>query len=140
MEGAIPLNLRFNLSLYDSSVKGVPGPNNFIDQQPRGTGNLGADYRFRGTPWSVGGNIAYTPAYDTQLTEFQSQTLGAKRVLEAYALYNVSAQTRLRLSLANLAPRDSVSSSTIIAGNEQQTVQNSGRTDLSAGLRLEMKL
>jgi outer membrane receptor for ferrienterochelin and colicins len=140
VDGAIPLNMRFNLSLYDSSVKGVPGPNNTIDQQPRATGNLGADYRFRGTPWSVGGNIAYTPAYDTQLTEFQSQSLGSKRVLEAYALYNFNAQTRLRLSFANIAPRDSVSSSTIVAGNESQTVQSFGRTDMSAGLRLEIKL
>jgi outer membrane receptor for ferrienterochelin and colicins len=140
IEGAAALNIRFNLSLYDSSVNGVPGPNNTIDQQPRATGNLGADYRLRGSPWSIGGNLAYTPAYDTQLTEFESQTPGSKRVLEAYALYSINSNARLRVALANIAPRDSISSSTIVEAGQSQTTQSIGRTDLSASVRLELKL
>jgi iron complex outermembrane receptor protein len=140
MDDVPPVNLRFNLSVYDSNVNGVPGPNNRIDQQPRATGNFGADYRFKGTAWTLGGNLSYTPAYPTQLTEVQSQSLGAKRVLEAFALWTLNPSTRVRFTLANIAPRDSVSSSTIVDGNTRQTIDSIGRTDMSASVRLEMKL
>ncbi|MGL4573619.1 MAG: TonB-dependent receptor plug domain-containing protein [Burkholderiaceae bacterium] len=140
MDDVPPVNLRFNLSLYDSNVESVPGPNNRIDQQPRATGNFGADYRFKGTPFTLGGNISYTPQYPTQLTELQSQSVGAKRVLEAFLLWTANPNTRVRFTLANIAPRDSESSSTIIDGNTRQTTDSFGRTDMSASVRLEMKL
>lgn len=136
----LPLDLRMNLSLYRSRVESVPGPDNRIDQQPHAVGNLGADYRFRGTPWTVGGSLGLTPGYRTQLTEFQSQELGLRRVLDAYVLWQIDAGTRLRLSLANLVPIDSVSTVSVLQGSQLQTVNTVGRTDLNATLRLEMKL
>ena len=138
--GWLPLDLRMNLSLYRSRVESVPGPDNRIDQQPHAVGNLGADYRFRGTPWTVGGSLGLTPGYRTQLTEFQSQELGLRRVLDAYVLWQIDAGTRLRLSLANLVPIDSVSTVSVLQGAQLQTVNTVGRTDLNATLRLEMKL
>ena len=136
----LPLDLRMNLSLYRSRVESVPGPDNRIDQQPHAVGNLGADYRFRGTPWTVGGSLGLTPGYRTQLTEFQSQELGLRRVLDAYALWQIDAGTRLRLSLANLVPIDSLSTVSVLQGSQLQTVNTVSRTDLNATLRLEMKL
>lgn len=136
----LPLDLRMNLSLYRSRVESVPGPDNRIDQQPHAVGNLGADYRFRGTPWTVGGSLGLTPGYRTQLTEFQSQELGLRRVLDAYVLWQIDAGTRLRLSLANLVPIDSVGTVSVLQGSQLQTVNTVGRTDLNATLRLEMKL
>ena len=138
--GWLPLDLRMNLSLYRSRVESVPGPANRIDQQPHAVGNLGADYRFRGTPWTVGGSLGLTPGYRTQLTEFQSQELGLRRVLDAYVLWQIDAGTRLRLSLANLVPIDSVGTVSVLQGSQLQTVNTVGRTDLNATLRLEMKL
>ncbi len=135
-----PLDLRMNLSLYRSRVDSVPGPDNRIDQQPRATGNLGADYRFPGTRWTLGGSLGITPGYRTQLTELQSQQLGERRVLDAYPLWQIDAGTRLRLSLANLAPIDSTSTASVLQGTQLQTVSTVGRTDTSATLRLEMKL
>ncbi len=137
---APPLDLRMNLSLYRSRVESVPGPDNRIDQQPHATGNLGADYRFRGTAWTVGGTLGVTPGYRTQLTEFQSQELGLRRVLDAYVLWQIDGDTRLRLSLANLAPIDSDSVASVVQGSLLQTVHTVGRTDLNATLRLEMRL
>ncbi|MFT3663578.1 TonB-dependent receptor plug domain-containing protein [Piscinibacter sp.] len=138
--GLPPLDLRMNLSLYRSRVASVPGPDNRIDQQPRATGNLGADYRFPGSGWSVGGSLGLTPGYRTQLTELQSQELGSRRVLDAYVLWHIDPDTRLRLALSNLAPRDSVGSASVLQGAQWQTIETTGRTDLNATLRLEMKL
>lgn len=140
LEDLLPLNLRMNLSLYRSRVDSVPGPDNRIDQQPRLTGNLGADYRFAGTGWTVGGSLGVTPGYRTQLSELQSQELGLRRVLDAYVLWQFGADTRLRLSLSNLAPIDSVSAASVLQGSQLQTVNTVGRTDLNATLRLEIRL
>ncbi len=137
---APPLDLRMNLSLFRSRVESVPGPDNRIDQQPHAVGNLGADYRFRGTAWTVGGTLGMTPGYRTQLTEFQSQELGLRRVLDAYVLWQIDGDTRLRLSLANLAPIDSDTRTSVVQGSLLQTVEAVGRTDLNATLRLEMRL
>ncbi len=134
------VNVRANLSVFDSKVDSVPGPNNRIDGQPRATGNLGGDYKIRGVPLSIGGTIAYTPAYETRQTETQFQKLSTKRVLDAYVLWTVDSSIKLRLSLSNIAPRDSFNTVTQFVGSQQQTVLTDGRTDLNVGLRLEMRL
>ena len=126
--------------MFDSKVHDVNGPNNRIDQQPRSTANLGADYRFRGTPFSVGGNVALTPAYDTQQTNAQLQKNSTKRVIDFYGLWSVDSATRLRLTFSNLSPRDLTTTTAITEGNQRQTVANDARTDLSVALRLEMRL
>jgi outer membrane receptor for ferrienterochelin and colicins len=140
IDDAIPINLRFNLSLYDSKVKSVIGPYNTIDSQPRASGNFGADYKFKGVPVSVGGNIGWTPAYTTQITDTQLQKLSTKRVYDAYALWNINSSTKLRLSLSNIAPIDSTTQTITFADGLRQTVIGDGRTDMSVALRLEMRL
>lgn len=137
---AIPLNIRANASVFDSKVHDVNGPNNRIDQQPRSTANLGADYRFRGTPFSIGGNVALTPAYDTQQTNTQLQKNSAKRVIDFYGLWSVDSATRLRLTLSNLSPRGLTTTTAITEDNQRQIVASDARTDLSVALRLEMRL
>ena len=140
IDDAIPVNLRFNLSVYDSNVKSVIGPYNRIDQQPRASGNFGADYKFKGTPISMGGNIGWTPAYTTQITDPQLQKLSTKHVYDAYALWNVNTSTKLRLSLSNIAPIDSTTQTITFADGLRQTVVSDGRSDMSVALRLEMRL
>jgi iron complex outermembrane receptor protein len=97
MADAPPLELRTNVSFFHSRVKSVPGPDNRLDQQPKMTANLGADYRLRGTPLTVGGNINYTPSYDTRLSEDQTASIGSKRVFDAYALWTFKPGLALRL-------------------------------------------
>jgi outer membrane receptor for ferrienterochelin and colicins len=140
IETTQPLSLRANVSLFDSKVDAVPGPNNRIDQQPHATANIGFDYRVPGAPLTLGGNLNWTPGYDTQLTITQAQTLSTKRVFDAYALWTVNPSTKLRLSLSNLAPQDSLSSNTVIDAGLRQVVVSNGRTDMSVALRLEMRL
>ncbi len=140
IEGAMPINIRANLSVFDSKVGGIPGPNNRISEQPKATGNFGADYRFRGTPFSIGGTLAFTPAYETQLTADQFQKVSTKRVFDAYGLWSVTPTTRLRLTLSNIAPRDLITESNILQGAQQQSVLSNGRTDMSIALRFETRL
>jgi iron complex outermembrane receptor protein len=148
IEDAAPVNLRLNVSLYNSRVEGVPGPYNRIDQQPRATGNFGADYKFPKTTWTIGGNFGLTPGYTTQISEDQSQFLNTRRVTELYAQWQVTPKAKLRFGLANLEARDSNTENTIIADQPNpnsalkqiETVNSIGRTDMSASVRLEMRL
>jgi iron complex outermembrane receptor protein len=148
IESAAPVNVRLNMSIYNSRVSDVPGPYNRIDQQPRATGNIGADYKFPKTDWAVGGNFGLTPGYTTQISDIQSQFLNTRRATEVYAQWNVTPKAKLRFGLANLEARDSDSVSSAIANQPDpnsalkqiETVNSIGRTDRSASVRLEMRL
>lgn len=138
--GALPIDIRSNLSLFRSRVKDVPGPDNRLDQQPDMTANLGGDYRFRSLPLTLGGNLNFNPDYDTRRTEQQWAYQGTKRVLDVYGLWRFSPATALRLTVSNLVPR------TYVTGSRFEGfgfVENS-RTDTpnwrNVQLRLEMKL
>lgn len=132
--------LRLNLSLYRSDVDSVPGPDNRIDQQPPASGNLGADWRLPGSGWTLGGTLGWTPAYRTRLTELAAQSLGRRRVIDAYALWQASPSTRWRLGLSNLVPEDSLNTSSVRQGEQLQTLRSAGRNQLAASLQLEVKL
>ena len=140
IKDAPAINFRANMSVFDSKVDSVPGPNNRINEQPKMTGNFGADYRFRGTPFSVGGNINITPSFETQLTENQATKTGSKRILESYLLWTIDSQMKLRLSLSNLSPRDAISTNSQTQGNELQTITTNGTTSRSVALRWEIRL
>ena len=134
------INIRTNLSLFNSTVESINGPNNRISEQPRATGNFGLDYRFRGTPFSVGSSINWTPAYDLQVANNQLQKISTKRVLDAYVLWTVNSGTRLRLSFSNLSPHDAINTNILTQTGERQTVVTNGKTSLSTALRLEIRL
>ena len=137
---AIPLDLRLNLSLFNSKVDAVPGPNNRINGQPKATGNLGADYRFRDRPFTVGGNIAFTPAYSIQNTDTQRVGKSSARVIDFYGLWAISQATKLRLTLSNLAPRDNTNTVLNSQNGQQVNTINNDRSAVSVGLKLEMRL
>jgi iron complex outermembrane receptor protein len=146
MADAPPLELRSNVSFFSSHVKSVPGPDNRLDQQPKMTANLGADYRFRGLPLTLGGNINYTPAYDTRISEEQTALIGAKRVFDAYALWTFKPGVQLRLSATNWLPRDYLTGSSLDfeSATPGSFTRETSRTVTSTftqwQLRLELKL
>ena len=134
--GAPGLELRSNLSLFNSKVDSLPGPDNRVDQQPKGTANLGADYKLPGLPLTLGGNVNLTPAYTTQLSNSQWAKAGRKRVVDAYALWQISPLARLRLSGSNLAPEDALSASTVA----DEAARTQAQTYMTWRLQLELKL
>ena len=144
IEGSPGVELRANLSFYNSKVKDVPGPNNRLDQQAKATGNIGADYRLRGIPLSLGGNVNWVPGYMTQTDVGQSVSVTTKRVWDAYALWAFSPAVALRLLGNNLAPRDytntALSELPGLTGNERTTVAGTGPSYVNWALRLELKL
>jgi len=134
------VNVRVNASFYRSSVDGIPGPDNRLAGQPDMTANAGADYRFRGSPLSVGGSVNWTPAYDIRVAADQLERIRRKVVTDAYLLWHVDSATRLRLTVASTSPRDFQTNNTFYTGEELQQVVDTRRGHLVTGLRLEMRL
>ena len=134
------LDLRTNLSFFRSRVEGVAGPDNRLDQQPDYTANLGIDYRFAGLPLTLGGNLNWTPAYDTRISDAQSAYQGHKAQLDAYALWVFTPSAQVRVTASNLGPRDYVTAGSIEAAGVRETSTTIAPTYLNLQVRLELKL
>jgi outer membrane receptor for ferrienterochelin and colicins len=134
------VDLRTNLSLFRSRVQGIPGPNNRLAEQPGGTLNLGADYRLRSLPLTLGGNLNYTPGYEIRLDADRWAVQPDKTVIDAYALWVFKPELQLRLSLGNALAQDYLTQTRVITNTQLQTVDSNARSYVNWQLRLEMKL
>lgn len=137
---ALAVALRTNVSFFDSSVERVPGPNNRLEGQPKGTANLGADYKLRSLPISLGASVNITPGYDLQLSDIQSSSVGTKVVTDAFMLWFINPSAQLRLSASNLLPRDYLNTSSVVNGTQRQDNESANPSRIRWGLRLELKL
>ncbi|MEY2783573.1 MAG: Colicin receptor precursor [Pseudomonadota bacterium] len=137
---ALPVDIRSNISFFRSKVKDVPGPDNRLDQQPDMTANLGADYRLRSLPLTLGGNVNWNPDYETRRSQEQLSYQGIKRVVDVYGVWRVSAATGLRLSVSNLLPRNYLTRTTFSSGGSSETAQTIDKNWRNIQLRLEMKI
>jgi iron complex outermembrane receptor protein len=134
------VNLRANVSFFNSQVAGLPGPHNQMDQQPHITGNFGGDYRFKGTPLTVGGNYNLTPAYETQTSAAQLLSISRKREFDVYGLWKVDNTTSWRLSLFNLGPQLYSTGSIYQSPATLENSQTHNQTYLNVQLRWEKRL
>jgi iron complex outermembrane receptor protein len=143
---APPVELRHNLALYRSHVDGIAGPDNRLDSQAPASANLGADYRLRGTPLTLGGNLNWVPGYRAQTAPDRSATVSSKTVFDAYALWTFSPATALRLLGSNLGARDYASSSSFDYTDPgthaalRDDARNSAASYTNWQLRLELRL
>ena len=140
MTDAPKLDLRTNLSFFRSRVQGVPGPDNRLDQQPDYTANLGLDYRLPGLPLTLGGNLNWTPAYNTRISDVQLAFQGRKAQFDAYALWVFSPSLQLRLTASNIGARDYVTASSIDVAGVRETSTTTAPTYLNFQVKLELKL
>ncbi len=144
--GALAVEMRSNLSVYNSRVKSVPGPDNRLDQQAKASGNIGADYRLRGLPFTLGGNLNWVPGTTTRLDVDQTTTVTTKQVWDVYTLWTISPTMGLRLLSNNLDPRQytttHVNGSTNVSTRalERTTAQSFSNNYVNWQLRLELKL
>ena len=90
------LNLRTSLSVYRSSIQALPGPNNRLDDQQPWSANFGFDQRISGLPLNVGGNLSYTPSYETRLSTEQVFRRSSSRSIDLFAIMSVSSTLSLR--------------------------------------------
>ena len=140
------VEMRSNFSVYTSRVKAVPGPDNRLDQQAHATANLGADYRLRGVPLTLGGNVNWVPGYTTRLDVDQTTAVTTKQVWDLFALWTISPSVGLRLLGNNLDPRDYVTTqindsvNALTRRNERVTSQSFSSGYTNWQLRLELKL
>jgi outer membrane receptor for ferrienterochelin and colicins len=138
-------SLRANVSVLRSKVRSVPGANNRLVEQPKGTLYLDVNHRFRGSPLSIGVSNAYTPGYRLDLQTRRSVAQTKTIVTDAYAVWAISSQAQVRLSVANALARDRVRTTDIttaptdgLAERQLRTVRQ--RSDAVIGVRLELKL
>ena len=134
------IDLRANTSVFRSRVKSAPGPDNRLDQQPDYTANIGLDYRLPGLPLTLGGNLNWTPAYNTRISDEQSAFQGRKVQVDAYALWVFNPSAQLRLTASNIGPRDYVTASSIDTANVRETSTTTAPTYLNFQVKLEFKL
>jgi iron complex outermembrane receptor protein len=116
--------LRLNFAVFDSKVKGIPGANARLDQQPKGSLNFGIDHRWKalGQNFGSGFNFNYVPASKVQQTLTLRREETARRQFDAYLSWasgSVRDGINWRLSMANLIPRATSSSSEGIATNSE---------------------
>jgi iron complex outermembrane receptor protein len=134
------LDFRSNYSRYWSNVEGIPGPNNRLDQQPKQTANLGADWRLKGLPLTLGGGLNWTPATLVQTTVNETAFTGMKRQVDLYGLWKLNPNAQLRLSANNLDPRVYDSARSVDTGVLTQSAATAARTYTTLGIRYEMKM
>ena len=137
---ALPMDVRSNISFFNSKVLDVPPPDNRLDQQPKMTANLGADYRIRAIPLTLGGNININPDYDTRRSLQQWRYQGAKRVADVYGVWKFNPATSLRLTISNLVPRDYLTGTRFEGNGISEKTNNNARNWQNVQLRLEMKI
>ncbi|MEO5734697.1 MAG: TonB-dependent receptor [Rubrivivax sp.] len=134
------VEVRSNLAVFDSNVKAVPGPDNRLDQQARATANLGADYRMRGLPLTLGGTVNWVPGSTTRTEVDQFSIVSRKTVWDAYALWTFSPQTAVRVLGSNLVPRDYIATSLADSGFERTSQVGISKNAVNLQVRLELKL
>ncbi|NHZ42141.1 TonB-dependent receptor plug domain-containing protein [Massilia aquatica] len=134
------IDLRSNYSRFWSSVDGIPGPDNRLDQQAKQTANAGLDWRLKDLPMTLGGSYNWTPAILVRTSADEVATTGVKRQFDIYGLWKFSAATQLRISANNLMNDDYLSGRTVTKGGIAQLSDSAGRTYTTWTVRLEMKL
>lgn len=140
MSAAPRVDVRMNASVFRSRVKAVPAPDNRLDQQPDGTANLGLDYKLRGWPLAVGGNVNWTPGYTTRISDVQWAEQKRKLVGDAFVVWTINPAAQLRLAASNVAPRDYVTGSRFEDVDSRAVSETTQPTFVNWQLRLEMKL
>ncbi|MDH0864538.1 TonB-dependent receptor [Mitsuaria sp. GD03876] len=140
LESALPINVRSNLSLFHSAVDGIPGPDNKLDQQPRYTANLGADYRLRSVPLTLGASLNYTPSTLLQQSAQVLNEIDKKRVIDVSAMWTFSPMVAVRLAASNLVPLTYGNGSITTTPGRIVTGESTGRSFTVWTLRLELKV
>jgi iron complex outermembrane receptor protein len=134
------VDVRANYSRFWSSVDGIPGPDNRLDQQPKQTANLGLDWRVKGLPLTLGGGLNWTPATVVQTTVNEASSTGMKRQFDLYGLVKLNPNSQLRLSANNLDARLYDSARSVDTGVLTQSAATATRTYTTFGIRYETKL
>ncbi len=140
LAGAPAVDLRAGASFFRSRVHDVPGPDNRVERQPGRTASLGADWRLRAVPLTLGANLAWTPGYVTRLSATELDIQGRKPAFDAYGLWTFSPTLALRVSATNLSAPDWLRGNVYDSASLREASQTVSRSYVDWLVRLEMKL
>jgi outer membrane receptor protein involved in Fe transport len=106
LDGAPPLALHANIARNWSSVDGVPGPDNRLDEQVPLSANLGVDYQRERL--MAGASFGFRSGGRVAVAANQAVWLHPQRDLELYAAWKLGQASQLRVGAANLLGMDMV--------------------------------
>lgn len=136
--GAPAVDMRFNTTHNWSEVDDVPGPDNRVDQQPRLSSTLGADYKI--TPvWTVGASYTYRSGGSVRTGRFQIDSESAKREFDAYSLWTLAEKVKLRLSASNMLKTDIVTGSEYFDEDGTQQIERRRLSPVIVRAQLEVR-
>lgn len=138
MQDAPNVDLRANYSRFWSDVEGIRGPYNRLDGQAGQTGNLGADWRLKSMPLTLGASLNWIPEVLVQLSDEELSRAGSKHQLDLYGLWRFSANTQLRVFGNNLLAQNYDTARFVTVPEVYTATQ--ARTYATVGVRLELKL
>ncbi|SFB99299.1 TonB-dependent receptor plug domain-containing protein [Massilia yuzhufengensis] len=101
-----PFAARMHLARNWSRIDSVPGPDNRIEGQAAWSGSIGLDVASPARRIELGGSFTYRGALAHRSSAVLSSDSGPGRQLDLYALWKRDAQSRLRLSVADLLHQD----------------------------------
>ena len=139
MDNAPNVDFRSNYSRFWSKVDGIQGPDNRLDQQAKQTANIGADWRIKTIPLTLGASYNWTPAIRVQTSTTQLVEISRKRVVDMYGLWKFDARTQLRVSAANLLADDATGENTVDANGLTSHATTLNPTYRQVSIRLETK-
>ncbi len=120
-----PLELRASVNVYESKVKGVPGPDNRLDRQQPWSATVGLDYVLSGVlaaPIRLGGSVSYTPSFRTQQTAEQATAFARTRNIDLYMNVPITQTASLRLVANNFQPVAGENTATYAGQSDVNTI------------------
>jgi iron complex outermembrane receptor protein len=138
-EDAPNVDFRSNYSRFWSKVDGIQGPDNRLDQQAKQTANVGADWRLKAIPLTLGASYNWTPAIRVQTSTTQLVEVSRRRVVDMYGLWRFDPRTQLRISAQNLLADDATGANTVDANGLTSYAQTLNPTYRQVTIRLETK-
>ncbi|MBM3375875.1 MAG: TonB-dependent receptor [Betaproteobacteria bacterium] len=134
------LELRASWSRYWSHLRDLPGPDNRLPGQPLWEAKLGLDARPAKSALRYGVSLGFTKAARYQVDPRAWADDGDRLSLEAYGVYTLGTNRRLRLSLQDItrSKTETLSTRRFEEGDRLDTERRAGRLRLS--LRYEHTL
>lgn len=130
--------VRANAARDRSRVAAVPGPDNRLARQTPRSAGAGFDYRHTGS-LSMGADLAWQDGGWARESAAYAFNAAATRKLDAYVAWRLDADTRLRLSGANLLKRDAVSGAEYRDGNGTRLLNERTRGTATVRLTVEQR-
>lgn len=104
-KNAPKLNLRGNISLASSQVSSLPGPDNRLDKQTPWSAKLGGSYSVAGWPLKIDLDANWAPGVWIRTNQSQRIAIPRRFDIDTSLAWTIAPGKRLRLSVADLAPR-----------------------------------